>query len=191
MLKSEKIKNKIRNEVYLDENEIIGKLLQESYLSSKQKTSIKRIATHLISECRLEKSKHSMLDAFLMEFGLSNQEGVALMCIAESLLRVPDKLTADRLIAEKIKSGDWLTHLGNSKSIFVNASTWGLMLTGYVVELDDAIQTSTSSWLKRFSSKLGEPIIRKAVSKAMKIMAQAVLAQANTQACAAKYIFYI
>ena len=82
MLKSEKIKNKIRNEVYLDENEIIRKLLQESYLSSKQKTSIKRIATHLISECRLEKSKHSMLDAFLMEFGLSNQEGVALMCIA-------------------------------------------------------------------------------------------------------------
>ena len=187
MLKSEKIKNKIRNEVYLDENEIIGKLLQESYLSSKQKTSIKRIATHLISECRLEKSKHSMLDAFLMEFGLSNQEGVALMCIAESLLRVPDKLTADRLIAEKIKSGDWLTHLGNSKSIFVNASTWGLMLTGYVVELDDAIQTSTSSWLKRFSSKLGEPIIRKAVSKAMKIMAnQYVIGQTIDKALKSK-----
>ena len=187
MLKSEKIKNKIRNEVYLDENEIIGKLLQESYLSSKQKTSIKRIATHLISECRLEKSKHSMLDAFLMEFGLSNQEGVALMCIAESLLRVPDKLTADRLIAEKIKSGDWLTHLGNSKSIFVNASTWGLMLTGYVVELDDAIQTSTSSWLKRFSSKLGEPIVRKAVSKAMKIMAnQYVIGQTIDKALKSK-----
>ena len=81
------------------------------------------------------------------------------------VLRVPDKLTADRLIAEKIKSGDWLTHLGNSKSIFVNASTWGLMLTGYVVELDDAIQTSTSSWLKRFSSKLGNRLSEKLCQK--------------------------
>ena len=168
----------IRNATYLDENECVSGLLKYKYLSEYQQKSITDFAEKLIKKSREDKSQHTMLDAFLMEFGLSNQEGVALMCIAESLLRVPDNQNADRLIAEKIKSGKWTDHLGNSDSIFVNASTWGLMLTGFVVELDDKIRTDTKSWIKRFSSRLSEPIVRKAVSKAMKIMAnQYVLGQ--------------
>ena len=175
---SESFHKQIRNATYLDENKCVSGLLEDKYLSEYQQNSIADFATNLIKKSREDKSQHTMLDAFLMEFGLSNQEGVALMCIAESLLRVPDNQNADRLIAEKIKSGKWMNHLGNSNSIFVNASTWGLMLTGFVVELDDKIRTETKSWIKRFSSRLGEPIVRKAVSKAMKIMAnQYVLGQ--------------
>ncbi len=85
-----------------------------------------------------DKNSSGTLDAFLLEFGLSNAEGVALMCLAEALLRVPDALTADRLIAEKIQAGNWNLHRGKSESLFVNASTWGLMLTGRVARLDHA-----------------------------------------------------
>jgi RHH-type proline utilization regulon transcriptional repressor/proline dehydrogenase/delta 1-pyrroline-5-carboxylate dehydrogenase len=110
------------------------------------------------------------LDAFLLEFGLSNAEGVALMCLAEALLRVPDALTADRLIAEKIRGGNWGAHSGKSESLFVNASTWGLMLTGQLVSLDAEITQHTDSWLKRLTATMGEPVIRTAVMQAMKIM---------------------
>ena len=187
MQDSQALRKQIRNSVYLQEEKAVRELASEQYLSNIQKKSVERTALTLIENCRKDKSRHNMLDAFLMEFGLSNQEGVALMCVAESLLRVPDNKTADRLIAEKIKSGNWVNHVGGSKSIFVNASTWGLMLTGYIVELDNEIQSSTKSWLKQFSAKLGEPIIRKAIFKAMKIMAnQYVLGQTIDDAISAK-----
>ena len=187
MQNTQALRKQIRNSVYLEEEKAVGELASEKYLSNIQKQSVERTALNLIENCRKDKSRHNMLDAFLMEFGLSNQEGVALMCIAESLLRVPDNKTANRLIAEKIKSGNWLNHIGGSKSIFVNASTWGLMLTGYIVELDNEIQSSTKSWLKQFSAKLGEPIIRRAIFKAMKIMAnQYVLGQTIDDAISIK-----
>src|SRR5690606_35813950 len=99
-------------------------------------------------------------------------EGLALMCLAEALLRTPDADTRDRLIAEKIGSADWASHLGQSDSLFVNASTWGLMLTGKLVDADDEAKTDLSGFLKRIAGRLGEPVIRQAVATAVKIMGE-------------------
>jgi RHH-type proline utilization regulon transcriptional repressor/proline dehydrogenase/delta 1-pyrroline-5-carboxylate dehydrogenase len=92
------------------------------------------------------------------------------MCIAEALLRIPDDATADRLIAEKLATGDWSSHAGKSESLFVNASTWGLMLTGGILELDPAIKTDTTGWMRKFTRKAGEPVVRLAVRRAMRII---------------------
>jgi RHH-type proline utilization regulon transcriptional repressor/proline dehydrogenase/delta 1-pyrroline-5-carboxylate dehydrogenase len=127
-------------------------------------------ARDLVARCREQSSEAGTLDAFLKEFGLSNPEGVALMCLAEALLRVPDGDTADRLIAEKINSGDWASHLGRSDSLFVNGSVWGLMLTGRLVTLDPEASGDTAGWMTRLVSRLGEPVVRTAVMQAMRIL---------------------
>ncbi len=92
------------------------------------------------------------------------------MCLAEALLRIPDAETADRLISDKIPDGDWADHLGDSDSLFVNASTWGLMLTGRIVDVDRAEMGSVRSWFARLTSRLGEPVARTALRQAMRIM---------------------
>ena len=127
-------------------------------------------AMALVEGARARRDERPFLDAFLQEFGLSNQEGIALMCIAEALLRIPDDATADRLIAEKLATGDWSSHAGKSESLFVNASTWGLMLTGGILELDPAIKTDTAGWMRKFTRKAGEPLVRLAVRRAMRII---------------------
>ena len=127
-------------------------------------------AMALVEGARSRRDERPFLDAFLQEFGLSNQEGIALMCIAEALLRIPDDATADRLIAEKLATGDWSSHAGKSESLFVNASTWGLMLTGGILELDPTIKTDTAGWMRKFTRKAGEPLVRLAVRRAMRII---------------------
>jgi RHH-type transcriptional regulator, proline utilization regulon repressor / proline dehydrogenase / delta 1-pyrroline-5-carboxylate dehydrogenase len=127
-------------------------------------------AMALVDGARARRDERPFLDAFLQQFGLSNQEGIALMCIAEALLRIPDDATADRLIAEKLATGDWSSHAGKSESLFVNASTWGLMLTGGILELDPAIKTDTTGWMRKFTRKAGEPLVRMAVRRAMRII---------------------
>ena len=127
-------------------------------------------AMALVDGARARRDERPFLDAFLQEFGLSNQEGIALMCIAEALLRIPDDATADRLIAEKLATGDWSSHAGKSESLFVNASTWGLMLTGGILELDPTIKTDTAGWMRKFTRKAGEPLVRLAVRRAMRII---------------------
>ena len=127
-------------------------------------------AMGLVDGARARRDERPFLDAFLQEFGLSNQEGIALMCIAEALLRIPDDATADRLIAEKLATGDWSAHAGKSESLFVNASTWGLMLTGGILELDPSIKTDTAGWMRKFTRKAGEPLVRLAVRRAMRII---------------------
>jgi RHH-type transcriptional regulator, proline utilization regulon repressor / proline dehydrogenase / delta 1-pyrroline-5-carboxylate dehydrogenase len=127
-------------------------------------------AVALVDGARARRDERPFLDAFLQEFGLSNQEGIALMCIAEALLRIPDDATADRLIAEKLATGDWSSHAGRSESLFVNASTWGLMLTGGILELDPSIKTDTAGWMRKFTRKAGEPLVRLAVRRAMRII---------------------
>ncbi len=92
------------------------------------------------------------------------------MCIAEALLRIPDDATADRLIAEQLASGDWSAHSGKSESLFVNASTWGLMLTGGILELEPAIKSDAATWVRKFTRKAGEPVVRLAVRRAMRII---------------------
>ena len=164
------LRNDIRQATYADEPTAVAALLNTSNLGSQERESVRAQAVALVERCRGMSHKAGTLDAFLQEFGLSNNEGIALMCLAESLLRVPDEETADRLIAEKILSGDWAAHKGKSGSRFVNASVWGLMLTGSVVTLDDDITGDTSSWMKRLVSSLGEPVVRRAVLQAMRIM---------------------
>ena len=129
-----------------------------------------RLAVALVEGARARRDERPFLDAFLQEFGLSNQEGIALMCIAEALLRIPDDATADRLIAEQLATGDWSAHAGRSESLFVNASTWGLMLTGGILELDPAIKTDAAGWVRRLTRKAGEPLVRLAVRRAMRII---------------------
>ena len=164
------LRNKIRQLTHQEEHQAVTQLLQSNPLSGATREKILQESRELVTQCRGDKTSSGILDAFLLEFGLSNAEGVALMCLAEALLRVPDALTADRLIAEKIQAGNWNSHRNSSKSLFVNASTWGLMLTGQLVSLDAEITENTDNWVRRLTASAGEPVIRAAVMQAMKIM---------------------
>jgi RHH-type proline utilization regulon transcriptional repressor/proline dehydrogenase/delta 1-pyrroline-5-carboxylate dehydrogenase len=110
------------------------------------------------------------LDAFLHAYGLSTQEGVLLMCIAEALLRIPDEGTRERLIRDKLAAADWERHLGRSSSVLVNASTWALMLTGRLVRLHDEAGHGIAAAMRRLVARLGEPVVREAVTQAMRIL---------------------
>ncbi len=164
------LRQRLRETTSIDEPAIVEELLQSTALSQGQRAAICDRAVQFVEHCRSRSDEAGTLDAFLHEFGLSNREGIALMCLAEALLRVPDEDTADRLIAEKIQSGDWGAHKGKSPSGFVNASVWGLMLTGRIVRLDEDITGDTGSWMRQLVSSLGEPVVRQAVLQAMRIM---------------------
>jgi len=152
------------------EDRAVTRLLHALELTGGARHRAVATAVALVEGARARRDERPFLDAFLQEFGLSNQEGIALMCIAEALLRIPDDATADRLIAEKLASGDWSSHAGKSESLFVNASTWGLMLTGGILELDPAIKRDTTGWMRSFTRKAGEPLVRLAVRRAMRII---------------------
>ena len=131
------------------------------------------LARRLAGALRERKSgtgRAGLVQSLLQEFSLSSQEGVALMCLAEALLRIPDKATRDALIRDKIGSGQWEAHLGKSPSLFVNAATWGLLLTGKLVATHS--EKSLSSLLARLTAKGGEPLIRKSVDMAMRMMGE-------------------
>ncbi|WP_262500828.1 bifunctional proline dehydrogenase/L-glutamate gamma-semialdehyde dehydrogenase PutA [Pseudohalioglobus sediminis] len=164
------LRQQIRAATHAAEPEVVRELLGATSIKDARAARVHEHAVALVEQCRGRSDRAGTLDAFLQEFGLSNKEGIALMCLAESLLRVPDEDTADRLIAEKIRSGDWAAHKGRSGSRFVNASVWGLMLTGKVVNLDEDITGNTGSWMKRLVSSIGEPVVRRAVLQAMRIM---------------------
>ena len=166
------LRQKIRENVHVDEHQLVASLLSNPVLTDEQRQSAVIFARKIVEESRRDKPEQSPLDSFLLEFGLSNKEGVALMCLAESLLRVPDAVSADRLIAEKVQSGDWIRHVGHSDSLFVNSSTWGLLLTGKVVQLDSDIRSEPGSWISRLKARAGEPLIRAAFVRAMKLMGQ-------------------
>jgi len=176
------LRQHIRKTAHIDEHQAVSQLIHRNPLSQEARDGILNSARQLVTDCRANKASGGTLDAFLLQFGLSNGEGVALMCLAEALLRVPDGLTADRLIAEKIRSGKWSAHRGQSDSLFVNASTWGLMLTGHLVSLDTHITQNPDSWIRRLTATMGEPAIRAAVMQAMRIMGgQYVLGRTITE----------
>ncbi|MDP9084100.1 MAG: bifunctional proline dehydrogenase/L-glutamate gamma-semialdehyde dehydrogenase PutA, partial [Pseudomonadota bacterium] len=152
------------------EGQAVTRLLHALELTGGARHRAVATAMAFVAGARARRDERPFLDAFLQEFGLSNQEGIALMCIAEALLRIPDDATADRLIAEKLAAGDWSSHSGKSASLFVNASTWGLMLTGGILELDPAIKTDAAGWMRNFTRKAGEPLVRLAVRRAMRII---------------------
>ena len=160
----------LRQRTLLDEATAVRQLRATIASLDDRLTPALQIARNLVTGARARESERSYFDSFLQEFGLSNPEGVALMCLAESLLRIPDDATADRLIAEKLAAGDWSSHSGESTSIFVNASTWGLMLSGRMIDLDPEVEQDTGGWLRRLTRRMGEPVVRQAMRRAMKLM---------------------
>ncbi|MBU0582441.1 MAG: bifunctional proline dehydrogenase/L-glutamate gamma-semialdehyde dehydrogenase PutA [Alphaproteobacteria bacterium] len=158
----------IRANYLPDEAETLGRLVSMAALDSGERKKISARAADLVRTVRNSSDSH-LMEVFLSAYGLSTREGVALMCLAEALLRVPDNETIDELIRDKIAPQDWSAHSGESSSIFVNASTWALMLTGKVLEDgDQGIEGTLRSMVRR----LGEPVIRRAVSAAMREMGE-------------------
>jgi RHH-type proline utilization regulon transcriptional repressor/proline dehydrogenase/delta 1-pyrroline-5-carboxylate dehydrogenase len=164
------LREAMRDHALWPEQEAVTRLLHTLELTAGSRHRAVAVAKALVEGARSRRDERPFLDAFLQEFGLSNQEGIALMCIAEALLRIPDDATADRLIAEQLANGDWSSHSGRSESLFVNASTWGLMLTGGILELDPSIKEDATGWVRRFTRKAGEPVVRLAVRRAMRII---------------------
>ncbi|MEY3182649.1 MAG: bifunctional protein PutA [Pseudomonadota bacterium] len=154
----------------ISEAECLESLKDSVVLSSAQLSQIHDQARQLVVSVRKRRLGKGGLDAFLFEYDLSSEEGIALMCLAEALLRIPDSETIDRLIRDKITAADWEQHLGKSESMFVNAATWALMLTGKVVQVESENASRLTSTLKRMVSRTGEPIIRQAIAQAMKIL---------------------
>jgi RHH-type proline utilization regulon transcriptional repressor/proline dehydrogenase/delta 1-pyrroline-5-carboxylate dehydrogenase len=157
---------------YADEGELVRGLLERQPLSEGGRARIVAEAVSLVTEARRAIRKQGVVESFLQQFSLGTREGLALMCLAEALLRTPDAETRDRLIAEKIGSADWASHLGQSDSLFVNASTWGLMLTGRLIDVDEEARRDLGGFLRRMTARLGEPVIRQAVGAAVRMMGE-------------------
>jgi RHH-type transcriptional regulator, proline utilization regulon repressor / proline dehydrogenase / delta 1-pyrroline-5-carboxylate dehydrogenase len=151
-----------------DEAVAVQALLPEAALPPPALAATQRLATELAQGVRAARSTAGGVDALMLEFSLDSREGVALMCLAEALLRIPDPATRDRLIRDKIGRGDWRAHLGRSPSLFVNAAAWGLLVTGELVDSrrDSALEAALTSLLR----KGGEPLIRKGVDLAMRLL---------------------
>ena len=158
----------LREAYRAEENACVAERMTQAGGASAKHEEAKAIAVHLIEEAR--KRKASGIDAFLHQYGLATEEGVALMCLAEALLRVPDAATADALIRDKIGDIDWAEHMGESSSTFVNAATFSLMLTGEVLERPEQTQKALGRTLRGAMNRLGEPVIRQATFQAMRIL---------------------
>jgi RHH-type transcriptional regulator, proline utilization regulon repressor / proline dehydrogenase / delta 1-pyrroline-5-carboxylate dehydrogenase len=152
-----------------DEEACLAPLLEAATFNLAQKAAIKQTATDLVTKMRAE-HQGTGVEGLVQEYSLSSEEGVALMCLAEALLRIPDSATRDALIRDKVAKGDWRAHLGGGKSTFVNAATWGLVVTGKLVgSVDDR---GLGAALTHLVARAGEPIIRRGVDLAMRMMGQ-------------------
>lgn len=145
-------------------------LLTQARMDDEARETTRRKATDLVERVRAGVHDQGAIEAFMRQYDLGSEEGVLLMCVAEALLRIPDQQTTDRLIRDKLGEADWKRHMGQSESVLVNASTWGLMLTGHLVELGDETKRDTRGAFKRLVGRVGEPVIRLAVRQAMRIM---------------------
>ncbi|MFU8831530.1 MAG: bifunctional proline dehydrogenase/L-glutamate gamma-semialdehyde dehydrogenase, partial [Wenzhouxiangella sp.] len=155
---------------YADETEHVEFLLGETGLDSTDRNRINQRALDLVKAVRERSRDAGAMEAFMREYDLSSEEGVVLMCLAEALLRIPDNDTAEKLISDKLSDADWESHLGKSDSLFVNASTWGLMLTGRLVRVGVSKKRDIGTALARIANRSGEPVVRLAIRQAMRIM---------------------
>ncbi|WP_027476121.1 trifunctional transcriptional regulator/proline dehydrogenase/L-glutamate gamma-semialdehyde dehydrogenase [Curvibacter gracilis] len=155
------------------ETEVVPELLAQARLPQPLAEATQQLAQRLARHLRERKSaggRAGLVQGLLQEYALSSQEGVALMCLAEALLRIPDAATRDALIRDKIAHGEWARHLGKSPSLFVNAATWGLLLTGKLVSTHS--ESGLGAALGRLTARGGEPLIRKGVDMAMRMMGE-------------------
>ena len=157
---------------FIEEEQLVAQLVLEPALDPNAANAAVRKAKELVRKARTKGRRKGVMESFLEEFGLSNSEGLALMCLAEALLRVPDTDTKDDLIAEKISSGNWDSHQGHSDNWLVNASTWGLMLTGRIIGLPKIASKGPAHLVSSLIRESGEPIIRAAIMQAMRIMGE-------------------
>jgi RHH-type proline utilization regulon transcriptional repressor/proline dehydrogenase/delta 1-pyrroline-5-carboxylate dehydrogenase len=164
------LRQAIRDYHRIDEDKAIDFILPEAEINMRARSRAWDRARQLVLRIRKQQEGHGGVDALLSEYSLSSSEGVVLMCLAEALLRVPDKATQDSLIRDKLSKGQWAPHLGNSESMFVNASSWGLLLTGNMVNYADQRKSEQFNLLKKTMGRMGEPVIRKAMNIAMKVM---------------------
>ncbi|MCG8275204.1 bifunctional proline dehydrogenase/L-glutamate gamma-semialdehyde dehydrogenase PutA [Stenotrophomonas sp. NLF4-10] len=153
-----------------DETSHVRELLEQARLPAAEQAQVQATAADLVRRVRARAKDQGAIEAFMRQYDLGSEEGVLLMCVAEALLRIPDRETADKLIRDKLGEADWKRHMGQSDSVLVNASTWGLMLTGHLVDLADDTKRDVHGAFKRLIGRVGEPVIRLAVRQAMKIM---------------------
>lgn len=151
------------------EDESVAVLLEQATLPEEMRRDVRMTASQLIKALR-NKHRGTGVEGLVHEYSLSSQEGVALMCLAEALLRIPDTATRDALIRDKISDGDWKSHVGGGRSLFVNAATWGLVVTGKLTNTVDG--RSLSAALTRLIARCGEPVIRRGVDMAMRMMGE-------------------
>jgi RHH-type transcriptional regulator, proline utilization regulon repressor / proline dehydrogenase / delta 1-pyrroline-5-carboxylate dehydrogenase len=157
---------------FLDERSVLAAALAAPPLDPNERKTVREEAEALVKAARSGIRHRGVLESFLQEFSLETPEGLALMCLAEALLRTPDERTRDRLIAAKVASADWASHVGQSDSLLVNASTWSLMLTGKLIALDQEAVHDLPRFVRRLANRLGEPVIRHAVRAAVRIMGE-------------------
>ena len=153
-----------------DEATHVTELLAQARLPADEQAQVQALAADLVARVRVRAKDQGAIEAFMRQYDLGSEEGVLLMCVAEALLRIPDQETADKLIRDKLADADWKKHVGGSDSVLVNASTWGLMLTGKLVQINDVTRADVPGAFKRLMGRVGEPVIRLAVRQAMKIM---------------------
>jgi len=153
-----------------DETEHVRELVEQARLPAGDQAKAQAVAADLVERVRARARDQGAIEAFMRQYDLGSEEGVLLMCVAEALLRIPDQDTADKLIRDKLGDADWKRHMGESDSVLVNASTWGLMLTGKLVSLNDLTRHDVRGAFKRLVGRVGEPVIRLAVRQAMRIM---------------------
>ena len=164
-----RLRTAIRDAHRQDETAADARILAAADMPPEARERIAVTARRLVDTVRRERLGKGGLDAFLHEYALSSPEGVALMCLAEALLRIPDAETVDKLIRDKIAAADWHSHLGHSGSLFVNASTWALMLTGRLLRPEN--ENDVGDALRRLIARSSEPVWRQAVTAAMRILA--------------------
>ncbi len=143
------IRQKIRDFYRIDENIAVDHILPLAEVNVSARSRAWERARKMVLKIRHDQIDNGAIDALLNEYSLSSEEGVVLMCLAEALLRVPDKETQDILIRDKISQGQWSTHLGSSESLFVNASSWGLLITGAMVNYADKRKQDSFGLLKK------------------------------------------
>jgi len=165
-----RLRHTVRQALRGDETACVEALMAQVPFEQSDRDAIGARAKVLVERMRGARRRFGGLDDFLQEYELTTPEGVALMCLAEALLRVPDAETADRLIADKLGGAEWDAHLGNSESWFVNASTWALMLSGRVVQESFPDEPGGLPTVGQLVARLGEPVIRQAVRRSMRVM---------------------
>src|ERR1043166_2395026 len=159
------------SQAYLaNEDDVVAERIAKARLTPSEAEQTQVSASNLVARIRAGAGKNGGVDAFMREYALTSEEGVALMCLAEALLRIPDAETADHLIRDKIGGAQWDRHRAKSDSVFVNASTWALMLTGRIVRFDETANWDFEGILKRAVARSGEPVIRQAVTYAMRVL---------------------